>query len=171
MATERTFAMIKPDAVKRGLAADILARIHKAGFRIVAIKSLSMSKTEAEGFYAVHKSRPFFGELTDIHVLRQSHCNRPRSRRRHRKMARHHGRHRSSESRPGHHPQRTRRQHRRKLHRTAPTPPKPPPSKSAISSPATNCSKWHRLSSLCDSVFLRAFGNRTRIHAACSKQA
>ncbi len=64
MATERTFAMIKPDAVKRGLAADILARIHKAGFRIVAIKSLSMSKTEAEGFYAVHKSRPFFGELT-----------------------------------------------------------------------------------------------------------
>jgi nucleoside-diphosphate kinase len=56
--------MIKPDAVKRGLAADILSRIHKAGFRIAAIKSLSMSKSEAEGFYAVHKSRPFFGELT-----------------------------------------------------------------------------------------------------------
>jgi nucleoside-diphosphate kinase len=64
VATERTFAMIKPDAVKRGLAADILARIHRAGFKIVAIKSLSMSKSEAEGFYAVHKSRPFFGELT-----------------------------------------------------------------------------------------------------------
>ncbi len=64
MAIERTFAMIKPDAVKRGLAADILSRIHKAGFRIAAIKSLSMSKSEAEGFYAVHKSRPFFGELT-----------------------------------------------------------------------------------------------------------
>jgi nucleoside-diphosphate kinase len=58
--------MIKPDAVKRGLAADILSRIHRAGFRIVAIKSLSMSKTEAEGFYAVHKSRPFFGELTNF---------------------------------------------------------------------------------------------------------
>jgi nucleoside-diphosphate kinase len=64
VAIERTFAMIKPDAVKRGLAADILSRIHKAGFRIAAIKSLSMSKSEAEGFYAVHKSRPFFGELT-----------------------------------------------------------------------------------------------------------
>jgi nucleoside-diphosphate kinase len=64
VAIERTFAMIKPDAVKRGLAADVLSRIHKAGFRIVAIKSLSMSKTEAEGFYAVHRARPFFGELT-----------------------------------------------------------------------------------------------------------
>ena len=66
MAIERTFAIIKPDAVKRGLAADILARIHAAGFQIVAIKSMSLSKTEAEGFYAVHKARPFFGELTDF---------------------------------------------------------------------------------------------------------
>ena len=66
MAIERTFAIIKPDAVKRGLAADILARIHVAGFQIVAIKSMSLSKTEAEGFYAVHKARPFFGELTDF---------------------------------------------------------------------------------------------------------
>lgn len=56
--------MIKPDAVKRGLAADVLSRIYRAGFKIVAIKSLSMSKTEAEGFYAVHRARPFFGELT-----------------------------------------------------------------------------------------------------------
>jgi nucleoside-diphosphate kinase len=66
LAIERTFAIIKPDAVKRGLAADILARIHVAGFQIVAIKSMSLSKTEAEGFYAVHKARPFFGELTDF---------------------------------------------------------------------------------------------------------
>ena len=66
MATERTFAIIKPDAVKRGLAADVLARVHAAGFKIVAIKSMSLSKTEAEGFYAVHKARPFFGELTDF---------------------------------------------------------------------------------------------------------
>ena len=66
MALERTFAIIKPDAYKRGLTADILSRIHKAGFSIVAIKSVSLSKTEAEGFYAVHKSRPFFGELTDF---------------------------------------------------------------------------------------------------------
>jgi nucleoside-diphosphate kinase len=63
---ERTFAIIKPDAVKRGIAGDILSRIHKAGFQLVAIKSLRLSKEEAEGFYAVHKARPFFGELTDF---------------------------------------------------------------------------------------------------------
>jgi nucleoside-diphosphate kinase len=66
VALEKTFAIIKPDAYKRGLTGDILSRIHKAGFSIVAIKSVSLSKTEAEGFYAVHKSRPFFGELTDF---------------------------------------------------------------------------------------------------------
>jgi nucleoside-diphosphate kinase len=64
MAVERTFAIIKPDAVGRGLTGDILSRIHKAGFAIVAIKSLRMSKGEAEGFYAVHRARPFFQELT-----------------------------------------------------------------------------------------------------------
>src|SRR5271169_7262830 len=64
MAMERTFAIIKPDAVGRGLTGDILTRIHKAGFSIVAIKSLRMSRGEAEGFYAVHRERPFFGELT-----------------------------------------------------------------------------------------------------------
>jgi len=66
MAIERTFAIIKPDAVGRGLTAEILARIYKAGFAIVAIKSMRMSKGEAEGFYAVHRARPFFGELTDF---------------------------------------------------------------------------------------------------------
>jgi nucleoside-diphosphate kinase len=66
VALEKTFAIIKPDAYKRGLTGDILSRIHKAGFSILAIKSVSLSKTEAEGFYAVHKSRPFFGELTDF---------------------------------------------------------------------------------------------------------
>ena len=64
MATERTLAIIKPDAISRGLAGEILARIHKAGFSIVAIKALRMSLGEAEGFYAVHRQRPFFGELT-----------------------------------------------------------------------------------------------------------
>ena len=66
MSIERTFAIIKPDAVDRGLAAEILARIQKAGFAIRAIKSLRMSKGEAEGFYAVHKARPFFAELTNF---------------------------------------------------------------------------------------------------------
>ena len=66
MAVERTFAIIKPDAVKRNLTADILGRIHAAKFNIVAIRSLRLTKTEAEGFYAVHRARPFFGELTDF---------------------------------------------------------------------------------------------------------
>ena len=66
MALERTFAIIKPDAVSRGLQGEILSRIHKAGFKIVAIKSMRLTKDEAGGFYAVHRDRPFFGELTDF---------------------------------------------------------------------------------------------------------
>ena len=66
MALERTFAIIKPDAVSRGQQGEILARIHKAGFTIVAIKSVRLTKEEAGGFYAVHKARPFFGELTEF---------------------------------------------------------------------------------------------------------
>jgi nucleoside-diphosphate kinase len=66
VAIERTFAIIKPDAFGRNLQGEILSRIHKAGFKIVAIKSLRLTKAEAGGFYAVHKERPFFGELTDF---------------------------------------------------------------------------------------------------------
>jgi nucleoside-diphosphate kinase len=63
---ERTLAIIKPDAVKRGLTGEVLSRIHAATFQIVAIKSVRLTKAEAEGFYAVHRERPFFGELTDF---------------------------------------------------------------------------------------------------------
>jgi len=63
---ERTFAIIKPDAVSRSQQGEILARIHKAGFTIIAIKSMRLTKEQAGGFYAVHKARPFFGELTDF---------------------------------------------------------------------------------------------------------
>ena len=66
MAIERTLAIIKPDAFGRGLAGEILARIHKAGFEIRAIKSLRLTKAEAEGFYAVHRERPFFKDLTEF---------------------------------------------------------------------------------------------------------
>jgi nucleoside-diphosphate kinase len=66
VAIERTLAIIKPDAVGRNLPGEILSRIHKAGFKIIASKSLRLSKAEAGGFYAVHKDRPFFGELTDF---------------------------------------------------------------------------------------------------------
>ena len=64
MAIERTLAIIKPDAVGRGLQGEILSRISKAGFKIIAIKSLRLTKSEAEGFYAVHRGKGFFEELT-----------------------------------------------------------------------------------------------------------
>ena len=63
---ERTFAIIKPDAVKARLAGKILARIEEAGFTIKAMRLQHLSKKEAEGFYAVHSARPFFGGLTDF---------------------------------------------------------------------------------------------------------
>jgi nucleoside-diphosphate kinase len=66
LAIERTLAIIKPDAVSRAQEGEILSRIHKAGFRIVAIKNLILTSGEAAGFYAVHRERPFFGELTDF---------------------------------------------------------------------------------------------------------
>jgi nucleoside-diphosphate kinase len=64
--SQRTFSIIKPDAVQKGDTAAILAEIEKAGFKIVAIKKISLSKVQAEGFYHVHAARPFFGELTDF---------------------------------------------------------------------------------------------------------
>ncbi len=66
MAIERTFSMIKPDATKRNLTGQIVARFEAAGLRVVASKRLWLSKRQAEAFYAVHKERPFFGELTDF---------------------------------------------------------------------------------------------------------
>jgi nucleoside-diphosphate kinase len=66
MTTERTFAIIKPDAVRAGTAGQILARIEQAGFTVRAMRLTHLSKREAEGFYAVHRARPFFGSLTDF---------------------------------------------------------------------------------------------------------
>ena len=63
---ERTFAIIKPDAVKAGHAGRILQRIEDAGFRIVALRLQHLTKPAAEGFYAVHRERPFFASLTDF---------------------------------------------------------------------------------------------------------
>ncbi len=63
---ERTFSIIKPDAVRKGYTGAILAAIEKGGFQVCAIKKLSISKKQAEGFYAVHSARPFFGSLTDF---------------------------------------------------------------------------------------------------------
>ncbi len=60
---ERTFAIIKPDAVERGLTGRILARIEEKGFKIVGMKKIHLSLAQAEGFYYVHKERPFFKDL------------------------------------------------------------------------------------------------------------
>ena len=64
--SERTLAIIKPDAVRAHAAGKILARIEDAGFEIRAIRLVTLSKREAEGFYAVHRERPFFASLTDF---------------------------------------------------------------------------------------------------------
>ena len=64
MAFEQTLSIIKPDGVKRNLVGEILGRFEQKGLRIVATRMLHLSKREAEGFYAVHRERPFFEELT-----------------------------------------------------------------------------------------------------------
>jgi nucleoside-diphosphate kinase len=63
---ERTFSIIKPDAVKAKQAGEILARIEKAGFAIVGLRLRHLTRAEAEGFYHVHRQRPFFGSLCDF---------------------------------------------------------------------------------------------------------
>lgn len=66
MALERTLAIIKPDGVRKNLIGEIVKRIQEAGFSIRAMKLIRMSRAEAEGFYAVHRGRPFFDELTEF---------------------------------------------------------------------------------------------------------
>jgi nucleoside-diphosphate kinase len=65
MAIERTLSIIKPDATKRNLTGKIVAKFEEAGLRVVASKRIWLSRAQAEGFYAVHKERPFFGELVE----------------------------------------------------------------------------------------------------------
>ena len=68
MALQRTFSIIKPDATERNLTGAINAKIEEAGLRIVAQKRIQMTRAQAETFYAVHKERPFFGELVDFMI-------------------------------------------------------------------------------------------------------
>ena len=63
---ERTLSIIKPDATAKNVVGKIVARFEEEGLNIAAIRKIHMSKKVAEGFYAVHKERPFFGELTDF---------------------------------------------------------------------------------------------------------
>ena len=68
MAVTRTFSIIKPDATRRNLTGAVTKMLEDAGLRVVASKRIHMSKEQAEGFYAVHKERPFFGELVDFMI-------------------------------------------------------------------------------------------------------
>ena len=68
MAVERTLSIVKPDAVKKNVIGEILARFEKAGLRIVAARMTHLSREQAEGFYAVHRSRPFFRDLVDFMI-------------------------------------------------------------------------------------------------------
>ncbi len=66
MATERTLSIIKPDATRKNLVGKIIARFEEEGLRIAAVRKVHLSRPEAEGFYAVHRARPFFGELVEF---------------------------------------------------------------------------------------------------------
>jgi nucleoside-diphosphate kinase len=68
VALERTLSIIKPDAVKKNVIGQILARFEKAGLRVIAARMMHLSRAEAEGFYAVHRQRPFFKDLVDFMV-------------------------------------------------------------------------------------------------------
>ncbi len=65
MATERTLSIIKPDGTKRNLVGKILARFEEKGLKIAAVKRLQLTRAQAEGFYAVHRERPFFASLVE----------------------------------------------------------------------------------------------------------
>ena len=66
MAIERTFSIIKPDGVEKGIIGRVISRFETAGLKPIAIKLKQLSKSEAEGFYAIHKARPFFGSLVEF---------------------------------------------------------------------------------------------------------
>ena len=68
MAIERTFSIIKPDATERNITGKIVDKLEGAGLRVVAQRRIHMTREQAEGFYAVHKERPFFGELVDFMI-------------------------------------------------------------------------------------------------------
>jgi nucleoside-diphosphate kinase len=68
MAATRTFSIIKPDATRRNLTGAVTQKLEEAGLRVVASKRIHMTRAQAEGFYAVHKERPFFGELVSFMI-------------------------------------------------------------------------------------------------------
>ena len=116
MSVERTFSIIKPDAVAAGQAGEILAMIQKAGFKILGLRMTRLTEAQAQGFYAVHKERPFFGGLVKFMTEGPDHRHGAGARRRRQGSARSDGRHQPGECRRGHRPQAVRRQYRAQLH-------------------------------------------------------
>ena len=114
MAIERTFSIIKPDATARNLTGAVNAVIEKAGLRIVAQKRIRMTREQAETFYAVHKARPFFGELVEFMTSAGRGPGAGRRGRR-RQIPRRHGRDQSGQGGRGHHPQGSRKIDRREF--------------------------------------------------------
>jgi nucleoside diphosphate kinase len=105
---EKTFAIIKPDAVAKNQIGDILAVTEGAGFKIRAMQMTHMTRKQAEGFYAVHKERPFFGELVEF--MTEGPCAAlPRAGRRRGEVARDNGSDQSGERGGGYDPQAFRR--------------------------------------------------------------
>jgi hypothetical protein len=113
MAVERTLSIIKPDAVAKNVIGKIYSRFETNGLTIVAAKMKHLSRQEAEGFYAVHRERPFFKDLVEFMIFRPGDDPGAAGRRRHRQEPRPDGRHRSEEGRAGNHPRRFRPKHRR----------------------------------------------------------
>ena len=106
---QRTFSIIKPDAFRKGYSAAMLAEIDKAGFKIVAIKKMFLSKSQAQGFYAVHAQRPFFDSLTSFMSSGSDHRHGAGEGERDRRFAQADGRHQPGQRRRRHHPQAVRR--------------------------------------------------------------
>ena len=125
MAIERTLSIIKPDAVAKNVIGQIYARFEAAGLKIVAARMAHLSRAEAEAFYAVHKARPFFNDLVELHDLRPGDDPGARRRERHRAQPRTDGRHRPEEGREGHASAPTSPTASMPMRCTAPTPPRP----------------------------------------------
>ena len=135
MAQERTLSILKPDATRRNLTGRINAKFEAAGLAVIASRRLQLTQAQAEAFYAVHAQRPFFKDLVSFMISGPVVAQVLAGEKRDRQKPRHHGCHRSQKSRARHHPRGIRRIHRSQLRPTAPTAPKPPPKKSATSSP------------------------------------
>ena len=110
---QRTLSIIKPDAVERGAAGDIINTLLQNNFRIVGMKMLHINKAQAEGFYAVHVHRPFFESLTNFMSSGPIVVMALEKEERHRRLSQADGRHRSGQGRRGHHPQEVGSQHRK----------------------------------------------------------